>query len=123
MVSVNIPNHFYVTLFSNASRDIYEQNTHTNFTVKLAQPVDLVSKSNWEIGVCEISCSVQHIGKTPALIDCNLIWPQFLGGQNRPLYADGRSSSLQQHYVSMSFETCIMCPSNSRDFRTFESSL
>jgi hypothetical protein len=49
--------HFYVTLFRNASRDIYEQNTDADFTVKLAQPVDLGSTSNWELGVSEISCS------------------------------------------------------------------
>jgi len=47
--------HFYVTLFSNASRDIFELNTHADITLKLAQPVDLVSTSNWEVGVCEIS--------------------------------------------------------------------
>jgi len=50
-------NTFYVTLLSNASRDIYEQNTHADFTVKLAHPLDLGSASNWDVGVCEISCS------------------------------------------------------------------
>ena len=34
---------FYVTLLSNASLDIYDQNTHADFTVKLAQPIDLGS--------------------------------------------------------------------------------
>jgi len=42
--------HFYVTLFSSDSRDIYEQNTHADFTVKLAQPVYLGSISNWKWG-------------------------------------------------------------------------
>ena len=28
-------NHFYVTMLSNASRDIYDQNTHADFTMKL----------------------------------------------------------------------------------------
>jgi len=37
--------HFYVNLFSNASRDFFEQNTHADLTVKLAQPVELVSTS------------------------------------------------------------------------------
>jgi len=49
--------HFYVTMFSNASRDIYEQNTHADFSVKLAQPVDLGSTFIWEVELCEISCS------------------------------------------------------------------
>jgi len=35
--------HFYVTPFSNASRDIHEQNTHTDLTVKLVQAVELGS--------------------------------------------------------------------------------
>jgi len=56
--------HFYVTLSSNASRDLYEQNTHADFTVKLAQPLDLVSTSNWEVGLCEISCSSPLRGNT-----------------------------------------------------------
>jgi len=42
--------HFSVTLFNNASRDIYEQNTHADFTVELAQTVDLGATSNWEVG-------------------------------------------------------------------------
>jgi len=43
-------NHIYVTLLSNASREIYEQNTHANFTVKLAQLIDLGLTSNSELG-------------------------------------------------------------------------
>jgi len=31
-------NKFYVTLLRNASQDIYDQNTHADFTVNLAQP-------------------------------------------------------------------------------------
>jgi len=34
-------NNFNVTLLSNASREIYNMNTHADFTVKLAQPIDL----------------------------------------------------------------------------------
>jgi len=73
---------FYVTLFRNAWRDIYEQDTHADFTVKLAQPVDLVSTSNWEEWLCEISCSSPPPPmeeETTARIYCNLISPQFLG--------------------------------------------
>jgi len=67
------PSHFYVTLISNALGDIYEQNTHAEFTVELAQTVDLVSTSNWEVGVSEIPCSPHHrdVGTT-ALIYCDL---------------------------------------------------
>jgi len=56
--------HFYVTLFNNASRDIYVHNTFADSTMKLAQPVDLVSNSNYKVGLCEISCS-----SSPAMRD------------------------------------------------------
>jgi len=58
-------NNFNVTLLNNASRDIYEQNKHADFTVKLAQPIDLLSTFNWEVGVCEISCSPSPEGASP----------------------------------------------------------
>jgi len=50
-------NRFYVTLFSNASREIYENNTHAGFTVKLSLPIDLGTSPNCEVGACEVSCS------------------------------------------------------------------
>ena len=46
----------FVTLFSNASRDIYEQYTYADFMVKIVQTVDLGSTANWEVGLFEISC-------------------------------------------------------------------
>ena len=71
-------NIFYVTLLSNASRDIYEQNTHADFTVKLEQPIDLGSTSNWEVGVCEISCTSSPDGASLVFLYCNTISPKFL---------------------------------------------
>jgi len=44
-------NHFYVTLFSNSAHKIYEDNTISAFTVKIAQPIDLNSVENWEVGI------------------------------------------------------------------------
>jgi len=87
--SIATQSHYFLTLFSNASRDIYEQNTHAVFSVKLAQPVDLVSTSNWEVGLCEISCtsSPPIWEDSPALIYCHLISPQFFGDY-RPLHVD-----------------------------------
>jgi len=75
----NNQNNFYVTLLSNASRDIYDQDTHADFTVKLAQPIHLGSTSKWEVGVCEISCSSSPEGPGPVALYCNVISPQFLG--------------------------------------------
>ena len=49
MTSIDKDN-FYVTLLSNASRKIYYLNTYADFTVKLAQPIDLSTTSKWEVG-------------------------------------------------------------------------
>jgi len=101
--------HFYVTPFCNASREIYKQNTHADCTDKKAQLVDLVSTSNWGMGLCEISCSSQPMEEeTLVPIYCKLISPQFLG--DSPSAACGpRSSHHHQQLVSMSFETCTTC--------------
>jgi len=80
-LSMATTSHFYVTLFSNANRDIYEQNTHGNFTAKLGQSIHLGSTSNWDVDVCGVSCSSSpHMGEDDtAVIYCNLISPQFVG--------------------------------------------
>jgi len=41
-------NYFYVTMLSNSSRDIYDQNKHADFTVKLAQPLELGTTFRWK---------------------------------------------------------------------------
>ena len=43
-------NHFYVTMLSNASQDIYDQNTLADFTMKLEQNIDLGLTSIWKLG-------------------------------------------------------------------------
>jgi len=46
--------HFYVTLFSNASQKIYPNNTQATVTINLAQPIDLGSSSDWEVGCAKL---------------------------------------------------------------------
>ena len=107
--------YFYVTLFSNASRDIFGKNTLTDFTAKVAQPVDLDSTSNWEVGLCEISCSsLSWRRKAPP--QYNIMWYHRTLWTTAPSAAFGHSSSHHLR-VRTSFETYIMCPSNSSDFR------
>jgi len=84
-------NSFYVTLFSNSSREIYE-NTHADFTVKLSRPINMRTSPNWEVGVCEVSystpppASLNTVDVTPyadhAMICCNIIAPQFVADSN-----------------------------------------
>ena len=48
--------HFYVTLFSNASIDLYHDNTRAIFTTHIPHPIELgTSPSEWEVVLCEIS--------------------------------------------------------------------
>jgi len=76
-----------VTLFTNVSREIYNNN-HAEFTVKLSRHIDLGTSLNWEVGVCEVSCTsppraslntvdVTHCADH-AMIYCNIISPQFV---------------------------------------------
>ena len=78
---------FYVTLFSNASNEIYALNSQTSFTNRLAHPIDLDSSSDWEVGLSEITYKPPQrsiiqgavlgvISALNVLITCDLIMPQ-----------------------------------------------
>jgi hypothetical protein len=81
-------NHFYVTLFSNSSSEIYKDNTLSAFTIKLAQPIELNYAEKWEVGICEVTCPPPVVctgapkttkGNTNVLVYCNVIAPQYIG--------------------------------------------
>jgi len=46
---------FHITLFCDASEDIYTLNSRTSFTNRLALPMDLGSTFEWIVGLAEIS--------------------------------------------------------------------
>jgi hypothetical protein len=80
--------HFYVTLFSNGSKKVYPSNKPTDFTIQLARPIDLGSKDDWEVGLCEFSCPPPATGRLKptilvgdinALVYCSVIAQQFVG--------------------------------------------
>ena len=79
--------HFYVTLFSNASQDIYPDNKIAAFTTQLAQPIRLNPSEIWEVGLSELSYSVTSWQPKVldmrsfmnALMYCDLIAPQLIG--------------------------------------------
>ena len=84
---------FYVTLFSNAWKEMFPDNTLTAFTIYLAQPIDLGSSDACELGLSKISYKAPYrqimqgavldvISSTNALIYCDLIKPQFVGKEN-----------------------------------------
>jgi hypothetical protein len=48
--------HFYVTLFSDASVNCYPVNTLTAFTVVLSLPIVHSASERWEVVLCKFSC-------------------------------------------------------------------
>jgi len=74
-------NHFYITLFSNASQHIYPVNKIAAFRIQLAQPKILDPSEIWEVGLCELSnpSTLPEGDNTDALVYCDLIAPQFIG--------------------------------------------
>ena len=73
-----MPDQFYVTQLSNASQELYPENTIVAFMVELAQLIHLSPNTNWEVGLCEFACP-GAIGKGIGLNYCDLISPQFVG--------------------------------------------
>jgi len=80
--------HFYNTLFSNSSQKVHPANTLAEFTIQLAQSIDLGSRDNWEVGSREFSCPPSYpitvkpyelAGETNALVYCDLITQHFVG--------------------------------------------
>ena len=80
---------FYITLFSDASKEIYTLNSQTSFTNRLALPVDLCSSSEWLVGLAECSYKppkrinvggalVAPIGEENVLVYCDLVTPQLV---------------------------------------------
>jgi len=43
--------HFYVTLLSNSSKNLYRDNMIGAFTAELARPVEVGYSDNWVVGV------------------------------------------------------------------------
>ena len=48
-------NQFHVTLFSNASKEMFPDNSLTAFTTQLAQPINQDSALDWKVGLAEVS--------------------------------------------------------------------
>ena len=116
--------HFYVTLFSNASIDLYPDNTRAVFTTHLAHPIDLgKSSSEWEVGQCEISYGGPsnepvkpntHVDKTMVFVYWDLVAPQFVADQNlRTLRIIHYPSIIGEHR----FQNIYYLPVEKRVFR------
>ena len=86
-------NQFYVTRFSNASKEVFPDNTLTAFTIHFAQTIDLGASSHWEVGLAQLSYKapnrqimnralVDVISSINVLVYCDLIKPQIVGKES-----------------------------------------
>jgi NAD-dependent dihydropyrimidine dehydrogenase PreA subunit len=114
---------FYVTLFSNVSKDSYKSNTLAAFTTQLAQAIELHPSDKWELGLCEFTCPPPAVGtlknhlvvgETCGLIYCNLVSPQFAGDKSVRCLRTFTYPSLYCHYA---FENIYYVPVEKRSFR------
>jgi hypothetical protein len=115
--------HVYVTLFSNASQELYPTNSLSKFRVELAKPIVLNSIFDCEVGLCEFSCvpiatgtirpSVV-VGDVTALIYCNIISPQFVGGD---LLRCLRTYIQRFQACNFNFETVYYMPVEKKTFQ------
>jgi len=93
--------HFYITLFSNASQHLYPDNKIAAFTIQLARPIILDPSEIWEVGLYEISSpsTVQVEVNTNALVYCDLIAPQFIGS-NMVRFLRAFNATWPDHYYA-----------------------
>ena len=93
--------HFYITLFSNASQHLYPDDKIAAFTIQLARPIILDPSEIWEVGLYEISSpsTVQVEVNTNALVYCDLIAPQFIGS-NMVRFLRAFNATWPDHYYA-----------------------
>jgi hypothetical protein len=112
--------HFYVTLLSSSSLHVYPGNTIAAFTSQLAKTTELGPSEKWEVGLCEISYSLDEpaaavsIGDTNAFVYCDLIEPQFIGKGMARYLRTFVMSTVSSVYT---FENIYYVPVEKRTFR------
>ena len=116
-------NHFYVTLFSNASTDLYPSNTIARFTTEFLRPIEWGSSDRWEVGVGEFTYPPKNVGTfkptllvcdTTGLIYCDLISPQYVG---KILVRCLRTFIYPDYYAQHIFENVYYMPVEKRTFK------
>ena len=79
-----------MSLYSNAPQEIHPDNKQVAFTIHLAQPIDLGTSSDREVGLCEVTYKpptrnivngvvIDFISAINDLNYCDLIALQFVG--------------------------------------------
>src|SRR5687767_10937588 len=70
---MNEDDNFYVVLPSNASTDIFPNNTQSHFRVRLRHPLQLYG--SWEVGVAEIHMPLNWFNVDEDNDSLELTWP------------------------------------------------
>ena len=111
--------HFYITLFSNASQQIYPDNKIGAFTIQLALPIRLDPSEIWEVGLCELSSARQpRADNTDALVYCDLIAPQLIGTTMVKYFRTFNIIIMPEEYgAEYQFENIYYVPVEKRMFR------
>jgi hypothetical protein len=111
--------HFYITLFSNASQHLYPDNKIAAFTIQLAQPVILDPSEIWEVGLCEISSpsTMQVENNTNALVYSDLIAPQFIGTDMVRFLRAFNTTWPDNYYAEYIYNNVYYVPVEKRMFR------
>jgi hypothetical protein len=115
---------FFVTLFSNSSQSLFADNTIATFTIHLAQPIELGSIDNWEVGFYELTYPLHYstglyagitvVGDTNVSVYCNLVSLQFVGGA---LVLCLRTYIIPSLHCQHFFENAYYLPVEKRSFQ------
>ena len=106
----------FVTLFSNASTEIYTLNSQTSLTNRLALPVALGSSSDWEVGLAEITYKppqrtivqgaiIDVVSDLNVLIYCNLVTPHIASFEDYLSFTNGKTHFSNIYYLPVEFKT------------------
>jgi len=104
-------------------RGKHPANTLAEFTIQLAQRIDLGSNDNWEVGLCEFNSPppksgtlipLEVVGVTNALVYCDLMAEQFLGNN----YQVCGRLFIRQNIVTILLRMSIMYPVKNVPFVT-----
>ena len=120
-------NDFYVILFSNASLDLYPDNTRAVFTTHLAHPIDLgTSLSEWEVGLCEISYGgpSNELVKANTLVDKTIVFV-FLRPRRTTIRGGSKSPNIANNSLSVErrgtpFSKCLLSPRGKKSLSGYQ---
>jgi hypothetical protein len=107
---------FYITLLSDASRDLHPNNTIAFFRDRLPRPVELLQGA-WEVGVCQLSYSTpeSETELQPIFMCCDVMGPQVVGDTLARYLSTVHYPSPDGHHI---FDKVYYVPVENTDVQT-----